>query len=79
MTEKKEKWYFKSWSLIVSFLFVGPFMLPLVWINPGFSRKKKAVITAVILVLSGLLTAASLRSLKYLDSYYRMIQQDEIY
>jgi hypothetical protein len=79
MTEKKEKWYFKTWSLVVSFLFVGPFMLPLVWVNPGLNGKKKAVITVVILVLTGLLAAASLKSLKYLNSYYRMLQQDEIY
>ncbi|MDD5129177.1 MAG: hypothetical protein PHO40_05985 [Candidatus Omnitrophica bacterium] len=78
MENKKEKWYFKTWSLAVSFFFIGPFMLPLVWVNPGFSKKKKVIVTLVILVLSCLLTLVLLKSLSYLNTYYQLLQ-NEIY
>jgi len=78
MDKKQDKWYFKSWSLIVSFLFVGPFMLPLVWVNPGFSKKKKVIVTIIVIVLTCILTVIFLKSLKYLDNYYQLLQ-NEIY
>lgn len=78
MDKKQDKWYFKSWSLVVSFLFVGPFMLPLVWVNPGFSKNKKVIITIIVIVLTCILTVIFLKSLKYLDNYYQLLQ-NEIY
>ncbi|MDD5281844.1 MAG: hypothetical protein PHC37_04300 [Candidatus Omnitrophica bacterium] len=78
MDNKGQKWYFKSWSLAVSFFFIGPLMLPLVWVNPGFTKKKKIVISVVILIFTCLLAAIFLRSLKYLDNYYKFLQ-NEIY
>ena len=35
------KWYLKPYGLIIAFLCVGPFMLPLVWSQPNYSQKKK--------------------------------------
>ncbi|MDD5477708.1 MAG: hypothetical protein PHG87_05905 [Candidatus Omnitrophica bacterium] len=70
--ENKPKWYFKSWSLVISFLCVGPFMLPLVWINPQLNKKAKIIITAVILVLTYLLVIVSLKSLKTISTYYQL-------
>jgi hypothetical protein len=78
MENKKEKWYFKTWSLAVSFFFIGPFMLPLVWVNPGFSKRKKIIVTVVVLILSCLLTFVLLKSLSYLNTYYQLMQ-NEIY
>ena len=49
---KKSKWYFKSWSLLVSFCVAGPFMLPLVWFHPKMGRMAKIVWTIIILVLT---------------------------
>jgi len=73
-----QKWYFKTWSLIVSFFVVGPFMLPLVWTNPAFSKKAKFIISAIILVFSFILLFLFLQSLKSLGSYYEFMQ-NEIY
>jgi len=69
-----QKWYFKNWSLIVSFLCVGPFMLPLVWANPSFSKKTKIIISVVIIALTYLLTAILVKSLKSIGSYYQLMQ-----
>jgi hypothetical protein len=70
----QKKWYFKTWSLVVSFLCVGPFMLPLVWLNPAFSRITKIFISAIVIILSYLLGALFLKSLKSMASYFQLLQ-----
>ncbi len=71
--ENKPRWYFKNWSLVISFLCVGPFMLPLVWANPHLDKKSKIIITAVILILTYLLVAVFLKSLKTINAYYQSL------
>ena len=74
MEEKKqEKWYFKPGTLIISFLCVGPFMLPLVWMNPNISRRSKAVISGVVIVLTLILTVVMVKSLQSIGKYYEFI------
>ncbi len=68
------KWYFKSWSLVISFLCVGPFMLPLVWTNPRFSKQAKIIISLIIIILTYFLTSLLLDSLKSINSYYQLLQ-----
>ena len=76
ITENQEpkKWYFKTWALVVSFLSVGPFMLPLVWFNPNLSKRTKVIISAVVVIITYLLTSVFLKSLKSLSSYYQVMQ-----
>ena len=69
------KWYFKTSMLVIAFLCVGPFALPLVWLNPRFSRSKKIVISAIIIILSYYLGILFVNSLKSLRSYYELLQQ----
>jgi len=76
--QKREKWYFKTGSLIVSFLLVGPLMLPLVWANPRFSKKSKAVISVAIIILTVTLTALLVRSLRSLGCYYQFLLNENI-
>lgn len=68
-----QKWYFKNWSLIISFLCVGPFMLPLIWANPRFSKKIKIITSVVIIVITYLLSVFFLRSLKSIGNYYQIL------
>ncbi len=49
---KKSPWFYSNASMIVSFLVVGPFMLPLIWFNPKFSRTKKIILTMIIGILT---------------------------
>jgi len=67
----KPKWYFKSWSLVVSFLCVGPFMLPLLWANPHLTKKAKAIVTLIIIALTCLLAVFFAQSLKTIGDYYQ--------
>lgn len=70
--QNQPKWYFKTWSLVGSFLCVGPFMLPLVWTNPRFSKKSKIIITMVVVIITYAMTAFLLKSLKNIASYYNL-------
>ena len=69
--KKKGKWYFNKSSLIVSFLVVGPFMLPLVWFNPRFSRTKKIVWTVVAGVITFFIIKSSVVLLQYLYDFQK--------
>jgi len=69
----KEKWYFKASTLIISFLCVGPFTLPLVWLNPRFSQKVKIIISVIIIVLSYYLGVLLFGSLKSIGNYYKTL------
>jgi len=75
MTKPKIKWYYKTHWLTVIFLCVGPFVLPFVWLNPGFSRGKKAVISVVVIVVSYFLIIVSIDSLRSINDYYQLIFQ----
>ncbi|MBP7216373.1 MAG: hypothetical protein KBA46_03705 [Candidatus Omnitrophica bacterium] len=76
MLEKQnqpQKWYFKRVSLIVSFLCVGPCMLPLVWGNPSFSPKAKIVISVIVVVATLLLGVVFAKSLEVIFNYYKLL------
>ena len=72
----KDKWYFQPYVLVIAFLSVGPFALPLVWRNPRFSRRSKTVITIIIIVLSYLLGVVLVKSVKSIYEYYNLMFQE---
>ena len=71
----KEKWYFKVSTLVVAFLCIGPFALPLLWINPSFSKKTKIVVSVIIIVSSYYMGMFLVGSVKSISSYYGMMLQ----
>ncbi|MFH1046051.1 MAG: zinc ribbon domain-containing protein [Candidatus Omnitrophota bacterium] len=73
MLLKQEKWYFKTYWLVILFLGVGPLVLPLVWFNPGLSREKKIILTIIIGLLSYYLGAVLISSLRTLKEYYGLV------
>ncbi|HTY44844.1 MAG TPA: hypothetical protein VMD52_02500 [Patescibacteria group bacterium] len=70
-----KKWYHKTSALVIAFLSVGPFALPLLWCNPRFSRKAKVITSVIVVVLSYYLGVAFVRSLESLISYYQAVFQ----
>ena len=74
---KKEqaKWYFRTSSLVIAVLCVGPFALPLLWFNPRFSQKTKIVVSVIVIILSYYLGILFANSLKTINSYYQIIFQ----
>jgi hypothetical protein len=71
--KQPEKWYFKSTSLLMAFLCVGPFALPLLWLNPRFSRNKKIAISLIVILLSIYLAVQVNNSLRSILNYYQNI------
>jgi uncharacterized membrane protein YvbJ len=69
------KWYLKPYWLIIAFLCVGPFMLPLVWLQPKYSQKKKIVISLIIIVITYLLVVVLFNSIKAIKNYYQLMFQ----
>ena len=67
----KAKWYYASTSLVVSFMVVGPFMLPLLWAKPGLSKRKKIIYTIVVLILTYLIFVVFMKSMKSIFDAYK--------
>jgi hypothetical protein len=70
-----QKWYFKDYVFIIGFLCIGPFILPLAWINPRYSTKTKLVITTLTLTASYILSMLFARSMESLMTYYQQVIQ----
>ncbi len=68
--DSKVRWFFRSPSLIVGFLVVGPFILPAIWFHPTMKRITKLILTAVVLILTYVLTKYTIEALKTIVSYY---------
>ena len=68
---RKGKWYFKNSSILIAFLCVGPFALPMVWFNPQYSLRKKIIVTLVALVITYYMTVALVQSIKSILAYYK--------
>ena len=74
LTKKPQyKWYFKTSSLVIVFLCIGPFALPLLWFNPRFSQKTKIIISVIAIALSYYLAIFVVNFLKTIESYYQLI------
>lgn len=71
--KQPEKQYFKTSFLIMAFLFVGPFALPLLWRNPRFSQKTKIIVSVIVIILSYFLTNLVIDSINSAGKYYQQI------
>ncbi len=75
ITKPKDKWYFKTSTLVFALFCVGPLVSPLIWLNPRFSRRKKVIITIVVIILGYFLCSLFINSLRSLKQYYSIIFQ----
>ena len=75
MVNKKppEKKYFKTCFLLIAFLVVGPFALPLLWLNPRFSQKTKIIVSVIVIIISYYLWTMFVNSLNSVSKYYQQI------
>lgn len=72
--EKQQvKWYFKTSTLVVLFLSIGPFALPLLWLNPRFSKSSKMIVSAIVIILTCVLGFVMINSVKTIITFYRQI------
>ena len=72
--DKKGKWYFSMATFVTALLCVGPFALPLFWLNPRFTLKRKIWVSVIVIVLTYFLSVMMIRSVSSLKNYYQLIQ-----
>ena len=68
------KWYFRTTSIVVAILCVGPLALPLIWWRPQTTRGWKIGLTIVILVLSWVMFRATMESVRTLKECFRLLE-----
>ena len=73
--QKKIKWYFKPYWLIIAFLCAGPLILPLVWLNPDFNRQKKIILSIIIIIVSYFAGFVLFKAINSLKDYYQLLFQ----
>ncbi len=56
-------------------LCVGPFAIPLFWVHPNFTLRKKLVWTAVVLILSWGLWLLMEKFVQSIGDYYGILDQ----
>lgn len=69
----KEPWYFRTSTLAVGLLCVGPFALPLLWWRPNTHWGWKVGLSAFTIIITILLSIATMKSLERLQEYYNLI------
>ena len=73
LDKQKQKWYFKTYAFVISFLCVGPLALPMVWFNPNYSKTKKVNVTLITLAVSAILFTMFWGAAKSIGDYYHQI------
>ena len=75
MLEKRPQgvWFFKTSTVVIAFLCVGPFALPLVWFNPRYSRNTKIIVSVIVIIVSYFSGVALFNAIKLLSEYYRQM------
>ena len=73
--EKQDKWYHKTYGVVIAILLLGPFALPLVWKNPRYNRASKIAVTVIVALMTYYLTVAVIKAIKdFNQSYQQMLQ-----
>lgn len=72
--KRKAGWFFSPGIMFLAFLCFGPFMLPLIWLHPTYSRGCKLFWTVVILLLGWGMVKAMIFSFHYLNQYYDLLK-----
>jgi hypothetical protein len=69
----KAPWYFRTSSIVIAVLCVGPFALPLIWWRPKTSLAWKISLTIGIAVLSWFIFQATMKSIESLKEAFELI------
>ena len=49
---QSKRWYHSPATWVIAFLFVGPFAIPLVLLNPNYSLLKKVIISIIMIAVT---------------------------
>ncbi len=69
---EERPWYFRTATVVAAILCLLAFALPLVWFNPYYNRKRKILVTLIVLAATYGMWAVTSRALDALLNYYRL-------
>ncbi len=72
---KPVPWYLKPGFLFTAVVVAGPFSIPLFWIHPRYSRRKKIIWILVILVISFCVWGVMQKSIQSIEEYYGVLDE----
>ena len=67
----KTKWYFVTSTIVIALLCLGPFALPLVWLNPRYKIVSKFLVTVIVIGITILFCYLTL------NTYHQLTEQIE--
>jgi uncharacterized membrane protein YvbJ len=73
--KKKVPFYLKPGWIITAVLCVGPLAIPLFWIHPNWSLRKKIIWTVIVLILTWAAWALMQQSMKSIEDYYGILNE----
>jgi hypothetical protein len=71
----KTPWYFRTSSIVIAFLCVGPFALPMIWWHPRLKAVWKIVLTIAILASTWFAIVATRKALVLIKQNLQQMQQ----
>ena len=74
LKKKKGKWYFSMATFVMALLCVGPFALPLFWVNPRFTVQRKILVSVIVLIATYLLSVMLVNSINSLKGFYQALR-----
>jgi len=76
LPEKKPvPWYLKPGFLFTAVIIAGPLSIPLFWVHPRYSRRKKIIWTLVILAVSFCVWGVMQKSIQSIEEYYGILDE----
>ena len=73
--QEKLKWYYQPWVVILLlFLVLGPFGLPLVYKSPRFGKTGKIVLTLLMILYAGYLIWVSVKLIQAVSSEFTLLR-----
>jgi len=71
--KSKTKWYFSTTNIVIAFLFIGPFALPLVWFHPRYKKASKIIITVIVGAVTILVICLLIKLVPNILEYYSQL------
>ena len=71
--KSKTKWYYSTGMIVIALLSVGPFALPLVWLNPRYNLKTRTLISIAVIAVTVLCILAMIPLVRFLIEQYQFM------
>ena len=71
--KSKTKWYFSTANIVIAFLFIGPFALPLVWFHPRYKKTSKIIVTVIVGTVTILVICLLIKLVPNILEYYSQL------